>query len=136
VPGLNALAQAAFDESRTFADVVHFVHVYTIEAHPMAPEPSPYSGAVWEMDFSTIDQAKTYEHRVEHARIMKKSLQGNQLQLVDALDTGGLVNPVWCTYGPSPNAVYLIGKDGTIAYAAAWTSAASVERAILDLCNR
>ena len=81
------------------------------------------------MDFSTLDQAQTYEHRLEHAREMKPFVEGNQLFLVDALNDS-LINPVWCTYGPSPNAAYLIGMDGKIVYAADWTSEAPVEAAI------
>ena len=136
MPGLNTLATVPVAGDRTYADMIHFVHVYTIEAHPMAPDPSPYAGAVWEMDFSTVDQPKDYPHRVAHTRAMKEFLEGDQLLLVDSLDPDSLINPVWCTYGPSPNAAYLIGQDGMIVYAAHWTNAALIEPELRKLLTQ
>ena len=37
------------------------------------------------------------------------------LVLVDEID-----NPVWCTYGPAPNAGYLIGSGGKIITKQGW----------------
>jgi peroxiredoxin len=114
--------------------VVTFLHVYVIEAHPMAPDVSPYSGQVWEVEYSTLTQAVTDDARVEHARQTLPLLEGKQLQVVDGLDVEGRrVNPVWCTYGTAPNATYVIGKDGVVTYAHGWTDADSLEAAIRAL---
>lgn len=136
MPGLNTLARKSWDATRTFGDVVHFLHVYTLEAHPQSPYVSPYSGTVWEAEYSTLPQALTYADRVTFARLTRGLIEGRQIQVVDALDREGLVNPVWCTYGPSPNATYLIGRDGTIAYAHRWTDAEEIEAAIRALLAR
>jgi hypothetical protein len=130
VPGLNALYGKPFDDQRTFSDVVHFVHVYVVEAHPLAPDPAPHAGIVVEGPYSTVVQPRTYPQRLENARSARCLIEGGQLQLVDALDPDGQVNPVWCTYGPSPNSAYLIGRDGTVLHASVFTQMHALEEAI------
>jgi hypothetical protein len=133
VPGLNALAATPYSDGSTFADLVHFVHVYVIEAHPMDPALSPYSGTVWEVEYSTVPEALTYEARLANAALTRPLVQGNQIFLVDALDRERLINPVWCTYGTAPNSTYVIGQDGTIVLASRWTDVAEIEPALRAL---
>jgi hypothetical protein len=134
VPGLNALAAKAYDAETTFSDRVHFVHVYVVEPHPKAPDPGPHTGVVAEDPvYSLVRQPTTYEERLVNAAMVRPLIVGNQIQLVDALDPQGLINPVWCTYGTSPNAAYLIGRDGIIRLASTWTGVAKAEAAIRDL---
>jgi hypothetical protein len=134
VPGLNALAAASYDTATAFSDRVHFVHVYVVEPHPKAPDPAPHSGVVAEDPvYSLLRQPRTYAERRANAAEVKPLIAGNQTLLVDALDPGGLINPVWCTYGTSPNATYLIGRDGVIRLSAVWTSPVKVEAAIREL---
>lgn len=90
------------------------MHVYVIEPHPLTPDVSPYRGEVWEQVFTTIHQPFTYADRVLAASSVAPLIEGNQILLVDDLDPVGLVNPFWCTYGPSPNLACLVGQDGTV----------------------
>lgn len=117
MPALDSLAAEPLGDGTTLADHVRFVHVYVIEAHPIAPEPSPYTGKVWELEYSDVPQAKTYEDRLANARLTRSLVTGNQLYLVDDLNRDGLVNPVWCTYGTAPNPTYVIDRDGTVVLA-------------------
>lgn len=133
MPLLNELAQKAYDAERTYGDVVHFVHVIVIEPHPLAPDPSPYQGEVWEYAYSTIRQPLTYAARQAAATDVERLLAGEQLLLVDDLEPGVRVNPVWCTYGPMPNCAFLIEQDGTIRAAWAWLEVDALESAIDDL---
>jgi hypothetical protein len=134
VPGLNALAIEPYDGRTTFSDRVHFLHVYVLEAHPQRPDVSPYSGDVWEVEgLSLIPQARTYDRRREFAAMTRELLAPGQIQVIDALDLEGLVNPVWCTYGTAPNSTYLIGRDGIIRFAANWTEPDHVEAALREL---
>jgi hypothetical protein len=114
VPSLNQLATKPYDAQRTYADVVHFVHVIVIEPHPQPPDPSPYTGGPWAGPDSTIRQPRTYGERVEAVKEIAPLLEGNQLLLVDNLVPEGANNPVWCTYGPAPNAAFLIRQDGLV----------------------
>jgi hypothetical protein len=130
VPALNSLATTAFDASSTYDQRVHFVQVYVIEPHPQDPDPSPYRGTVCEAEYSSKGQPKTYAERVQNARDVLPSIQGNQFQLVDDLTPGAHNNPVWCTYGPCPNCAFLIRQDGILDTVQTWVDATDLQSAI------
>ena len=133
VPALNRLATSSYDDTTTYADRVHIVTLYVIEPHPMAPDVSPNSGSVWEMQYSTKRQPLVYEDRVAAAQDTEGLLGGNQLVLVDDLTPGQQNNPVWCTYGPCPNCAYLIGQDGVIVTVQTWAFLAGMKARIDEL---
>ena len=132
MPALNALAARAIDGTSTFGDRVHFVHIYVVEPHPKAPDPSPYSGVVWEAQYSSMSQPRTFDQRCANARDTQSLLAGRQLTLVDDL-TAGSTNPAWCTYGTCPNCAFLIRQDGTVDTVQTWVDATAMERAIRTL---
>ncbi len=136
MPALNALAAKPYDGSRTYSDVVHFTQIYVVEAHPMSPDPSPYTGTVWELGYSTKPQAHTYAARKLNAMDVVPLITGNQRLLVDDLRPHGLDNPLWCTYGPCPNCTFLISQDGRIEKVQYWFDATDIEAAIDDLLSR
>ena len=76
MPDLNQLATKQYDENTTYDELVHFVHVFVVEPHPVSPDPSPYTGTVWEMSYSTKNQAFTYDERVATAREIDPLLEG------------------------------------------------------------
>lgn len=133
MPALNQLATKLFDATETYDERVHFIHLYVVEPHPENPDPSPYTGNVWEMDYSTKGQSFTYDERVAAAQDMLPLVEGNQLLLVDDLVPGVRNNPVWCTYGTCPNCAYLIGQDGLIDTTQTWFDADNMEAAIKNL---
>jgi hypothetical protein len=130
VPALNELATELYDDTNTYADLVHFVTLYVIEPHPTSPDISPYKGTVWEDTYSTKGQAFTYEERVAYAQETLGLLEGNQRILVDDLTPGDLNNPVWCTYGTCPNCAFLIGQDGLIDVVQTWVDVEYMKEAI------
>jgi hypothetical protein len=133
VTPLNTLARKAFDGATTYDQVVHFVQVYIVEPHPEG-DPSPYSGEVWEAEYSGgHPQVTTCPERVAYAREVKPELQGSQTMLVDDLTPGDMNNPAWCTYGPCPNCAFLIGQDGILAKVQTWFNDSDMEAAIDDL---
>jgi hypothetical protein len=131
---LNSLAIKAYDRSGTYSDKVHFLHIYTVEAHPSSPDPSPYSGDVWDNAYSK-PQVRTYSERVAYATGIEPLLMGTQIVLVDELTPLPRNNPVWTTYGPIPNGAYLIGMDGKIEAAQVWQDVGALESAIDALIN-
>jgi len=133
VPSLNELAAKPYNGNGTYADVVHFVHIYIIEPHPQGPDLSPYSGRVWEAQYSTVGQPETLYERIAVAQQTEILLEGNQLLLIDDLTPGRLNNPVWCTYGTAPNSAFLIRQDGIIDTAQSWLDTAEMEKAINNL---
>jgi hypothetical protein len=113
-----------------YGDRVHFVIIYTPEAHPKS-DPSPYKGSVWELGYSEYSQPNTYGERLEVAR--QVTHDGSQLLLVDDLAPQELNNPVWCTYGPAPNAAFLIAQDSTVHSAHLWFDPETMRASIEDL---
>lgn len=134
VPHVNSLASRAYGNG-SFADQIHFVHVYTIEAHPMTPDPSPYFGKVKEAEQSFKRQATTYAQRVTDAADIESQLEGDQLLLVDDLDLAQNNNPVWCTYGTVPSGAYLIQQDGTIEAVHDWWDEPTMQQSMEIMLN-
>lgn len=121
-------------DTTTYADVVHFVHIYIIEPHPQRPDVSPYGGRVSESPYSSgKSQPRTYDERVANARYMLPFIHGNQLLLIDDLSPGDNNNPLWCTYGPAPNSAYLIRQDGILEKVQNWVDVPAMEKAINNL---
>ena len=107
---LNPLMSESNDDG-LYSDQVQFVHVYNVEAHPQAPDISPYG--VGELQYSTLGQPSTFEERLDNARVMEPIVDG-ELMLVDGLNEEWKNNPMWCTYANCPACSFLIGRDGYI----------------------
>ena len=135
MPALNALAAAPLADGRAIGDAIHIVHLYVIEPHPQRPDPSPYSGVVWEAQYSTKRQPRTYAERAAAAADMLPLVAGRQRILVDGLQPGA-ANPAWCTYGTCPNCAFLIRQDGTIDTVQTWFERDAMERAVKALLGK
>jgi hypothetical protein len=129
IPAIETLAKTSSDGSKTYGDKLHFVHSYGVEAHPKSPDPNPNKGRVWEGPYSSLHQPHTYEERVANAKQLELDPE-SQLLLIDDLAPGALNNPVWCTYGPAPNAAFLIAQDGIIYAAHDWLDVPSMQGSI------
>jgi hypothetical protein len=141
VPELEILNDYRLADGRTMGEVAHIVHVYTVEAHPALPAPTPYKqwtfddlpeGGPGDTSYGNTRQAYTYEDRVANAEQVLTLVETEPRLLIDALGTGVASNPVWCTYGTAPNAAFVISQDGTIVLAQLWTEVASLRQALLD----
>jgi hypothetical protein len=135
VPALNALADTPLAGGQLIGDAVHIVHLYVIEPHPQKPDPSPYSGVVWEAQYSSKRQPRTYAERAAAAADMVPLVTGRQRIVIDDLSQGA-INPAWCTYGTCPNCAFLIRPDGTIDTVQTWFDRDVMERAIRALLTR
>jgi hypothetical protein len=114
-----------------YGDDIHFIIIYTIEAHPTGAV-CPYTGEEWVISSTSTDtegnpltQPVTYQERVSQSTQMTQELGITIPVLIDEMD-----NPVWCTYGPAPNIAYLIGTDGKIISKQGWYDPAKMENTI------
>lgn len=135
MPALNQLANASYDGRHSYADLVHFVHLYVIEPHPERPDPSPYLGVPWDGPYSEKRQPHTYGERLQNAAFIPSLLEGNQMLLIDEL-APRRDNPGWCTYGPCPNCAFLIGRDGIVRAAQTWFDGEAMKRSLDTLLGR
>ena len=95
--------------------------------HPLAPDLSPYSGAIWELGYSKFRQARSFGERLNYARNV--STEGAfDVKLADGLIArrGGPNNGLWCAWGPAPNAAWLIAPNGTVLLAQSWFNASEL----------
>jgi hypothetical protein len=117
---------------KTYGDAVHVVLVYTIEAHPQAPDPGPYHGKPKPKEYSDRGQARSYDDRLRSAREIAATTSA--LVLVDDFDAPG-ANPVWCTYGTCASCAWLIARDGRIAAHHLWHDPPSMDASIQALLS-
>jgi len=117
--------------SETYQGQVHFIVVYTIEAHPKAPDVSPYSGEESVLGYSNYSQPTTFTQRHENCQQMQS--YGKLVEvLVDDL-TDSNANPVWCSYGTCANSAWLIAQNGTITLSQNWFNPEQMREAINQL---
>lgn len=135
VPELDQLAMQLLPDGRRFDEAFHFVHVYTVEAHPALPDPTPYRN--WTDDavpdgtgvaYGDVRQAMTWEARRRNANRVITRMENPPLMLLDGLNGDAQINPVWCTYGTAPNAAYVIAQDGTFVRTQLWTDVGRLKK--------
>lgn len=131
---------------KLYGSQVSFVLVYIIDPHPLHPDPSPYSGAVWEFGFSKFRQARTFGERLDYANnvstvgVFDEVLaDGLQSTVTTASSSSSLLsnqvnsNPLWCSWGPAPNAAWIIGKNGSVILAQTWFEATELNATLKRL---
>merc|ERR1712183_946875 len=105
------------------ASKADFLVISTVEAHPAAPDLEPYSGNITIHPFSIYHQPRTYADPVKLANIMREGREERKTNpfsdrvafLIDDLDNPSPMNgsnPVWCRWGPAPEAGWVIKPDG------------------------
>jgi hypothetical protein len=92
---------------RDYADRVHFVVVYTQEAHPVDAI-NPYVDRVWNPLINkaagvNVAEHKTLEQRQAQAILAFDAMELNSQFLVDDMD-----NSIWLRYGAAPSAAYVV----------------------------
>lgn len=91
---------------------VEFLTVYTRETHPG----------------ENVGKHRTFQEKLSHARNFKQEDGVKMRVLVDGLD-----GKIHGKYGMLPNMVYIINRDGRIAYKATWTDVNEIESVLENL---
>ena len=107
---------------------MRFALTYVIDPHPLAPDPSPYRGSVWELEYSRKRQATTFAERLSFAKNVSTAGVFDDV-MIDYLEPRNASgnNPLWCSWGPAPNAAWLIGRNRTVALAQTWFNATEMD---------
>ncbi len=113
-----------------FQDRVHFVVVYTTEAHPVGSK-SPYTEGEWDPMINKITgvrvrEPQTQAERDAIARISHDKLELEQLMVVDSM-----ANEVWRNYGAASSPAFVIDQHGTVVLRQVWIHPPSI-RAFLE----
>ncbi len=111
--------------AKEYGGQVHFITIYTKEAHAIDAERAGHSS--YDEEGNPIYEPRTYDERIELAR-QTVAAEGIIVPvLIDEMD-----NAVWLTYGPAPNIAYLIGTNGKIVKKQGWYQPQEMEVAIVD----
>ena len=143
-----------------YSNDVEFVLVYVVDPHPLAPDLSPYSGAVWQLGFSKFRQPRTFGERLNNANnvstegvfdvkladglltssgdgLRSSSSNGEEVDVAAdgsaPLHRARRSNALWCSWGPAPNAAWLIRPNGTVLLAQTWFDATEVNATLRKL---
>ena len=118
-----------------YGDKVKFLLAYVIDPHPLAPDLSPYSGKVWELEYSKFRQPANFSQRLKNANSV--STEGVFDHVVSDLltprNSSSGNNAMWCAWGPAPNAAWLIARNGTVLLAQAWFDANELNATLAPL---
>jgi len=95
---------------------VEFVVVYVREPHPGEPAFRQYKQP------QNLEQRRQYAQELAVTRLMKTTV------VVDTMD-----DVVSEQFGSLPNMVYVIDRNGTIAYKATWTMAEKIDQVLAVL---
>ena len=88
----------------------------------------PHAG---ERGFPDIRNHESYEHKLGYARELARIKKMQTAILVDEMD-----QKVHGMLGNLPNFVYVVGKDGRVAYKATWSDAEAVDEYLAGLVNQ
>lgn len=116
--------------AKKYAGKVQFVLVYVIEAHPMEPDVSPYTGEIWTNEYSTVNQPPTLGDRIGLAK--KLDSANELLVLVDDLNANA-ANPFWCSYGTLPFGAFAVDVQGIVRAVDVMSKGDGIEQAALSL---
>ena len=87
--------------------------VYVVEAHPIAPDISPYFGVVNDAGNPSVGinvlQPRTYGERKAVVQEMTDTMQFDVPIYLD-----GPCNEWWYEFGPAPNNAYIIDQNGAV----------------------
>ncbi len=105
-----------------YGNQLNIFFIYTLEAHPNAPDVCPYYDSIIipkenRKDKIACEQHKTYGNRKEQA---KELIAAKSLTIPVLLD--GVCNEYLTHFGPAPNSAYLIRPDGVVFNHYGWFS--------------
>lgn len=115
-----------------FTGRVHFLLVYTVEAHPVGSK-SPYDDGEWvtmwnRMTRVLVKQPADGEERLELARSSHEKLKLDPPMVVDQMD-----NAVWEDYGSASSPAFVIDLEGKIAARQVWVEPKELRTVLLRL---
>jgi hypothetical protein len=105
-----------------FGTQVVFLNVYQLEAHPINPYVSPYSGTVYTTSQNFTDNVLLPQEHLygERRNVAARSMVAMGSPCPVLIDGPG--NEFWSDYGPSPNNAYLITPQGWVYSKYGWLS--------------
>jgi tetratricopeptide (TPR) repeat protein len=114
---------------------VDFRLVYIREAHPSSGAASEWQSTINERDGIALPDARNASERQEHAQLCVRKLHLDWPAVMDGMD-----NAAEAAYQAWPSRVYVVGRDGSVAFSSRLGELdfqpAALERTLRDLLSR
>ncbi len=123
---INTLATTYVNDIKVFV-------VYIVEAHPVSPDLSPYSGTVWVpaanvTDNCLFNQPTTYGQRKDLA-----DTTDARYSIIPDIIVDGACNLWWSTFATAPNSAFLITPTGKLFKKHGWFNRAPMYNMANDI---
>lgn len=110
-----------------YGNQVNFVLAYTIEAHPVGPDFSPYSDTV-NTGFENLQDSVLFAQPVNYYQRKRMARRFSNLFAPAAtLVIDGPGNEFWSAFGPAPNNAYLLTAEGVVYRKYGWMSHSKIQ---------
>lgn len=113
-----------------YRDRVHFVIVYTVEAHPVGAK-SPYADGEWDLWWNRLTGVRVPRAPDEASRRRQASRSRAKLGLAPLMLVDGIDDAVWARYGAASSPAFVIDREGRIAARQVWLEPKKLRR-VLD----
>ncbi|MEM6795840.1 MAG: deiodinase-like protein [Acidobacteriota bacterium] len=108
---------------------VHFLVVYTREAHPVGSE-SPYRDGEWDPMINRLTGARVAEPQTLEERRETASYSRQELELPVPVLVDDMENSVWSAYGAAASPGFVIDTEGRIALRQVWLNPKEIKRTL------
>lgn len=113
-----------------YDDRVHFLTIYTREAHPVDSK-SPYAEGEWDFWLNRVLGVRVHEPATERERAELASASHEKLNLPELMVVDDMDNSTWEAYGSASSPAFVIDRDGKVALRQVWVIPKEI-REVLD----
>ena len=114
---------------RDYQDRVHFLVVYTIEAHPTGSK-SPYDDEEWVTMINRVTGVRIPEPADEAERLERAAFSRDRLELSQTVLVDGLDNEVWSAYGGASSPGFVVDLEGRVALRQVWIDPSGIRKTL------
>jgi hypothetical protein len=108
-----------------FQDRVHFLLIYTTEAHPVGSK-SPYAEGEWDPVINRVTGVRIREPRTQEERDALARFSYDKLEFTQTMVVDTLANGVWESYGAASSPAFVLDRDGFVLLRQVWIHPPSI----------
>ena len=113
-----------------YKDRVHFLTVYTREAHPVGSK-SPHAEGEWDTMWNKAVGVRVREPATEEERLELALFSHEKLKLPEPMVVDDMDNSVWEAFGSASAPAFVIDREGNVALRQVWVVPKQI-REVLD----
>ncbi len=115
-----------------FRDRVHFLLVYTVEAHPVGSR-SPYAEGEWDPWWNRLTGVRVRQPPDGKSRRRQAGASHERLKLEPSMVVDEMDNAVWQSFGAASSPAFVIDRKGRIAVRQVWVEPMEIRQVLRQL---